>query len=80
VLVTVEDNGPGIPPDKLKAIFERFYSERPEGEKFGQHSGLGLSISTRSSRRTAAPSPPTTCRAPTATCGARASPSICRRY
>jgi two-component system, OmpR family, sensor histidine kinase ChvG len=45
VLVTVEDNGPGIPPDKLKAIFERFYSERPEGEKFGQHSGLGLSIS-----------------------------------
>jgi two-component system sensor histidine kinase ChvG len=45
VLVTVEDSGPGIPPDKLKAIFERFYSERPEGEKFGQHSGLGLSIS-----------------------------------
>jgi two-component system sensor histidine kinase ChvG len=45
VLVTVEDEGPGIPPDKLKAIFERFYSERPEGEKFGQHSGLGLSIS-----------------------------------
>jgi two-component system, OmpR family, sensor histidine kinase ChvG len=45
VLVTVEDNGPGIPPDKLKAIFERFYSERPQGEKFGTHSGLGLSIS-----------------------------------
>ena len=45
VLVTVEDHGPGIPPDKLKAIFERFYSERPEGEKFGTHSGLGLSIS-----------------------------------
>ncbi len=45
VLVTIEDNGPGIPPDKLKAIFERFYSERPEGEKFGTHSGLGLSIS-----------------------------------
>jgi two-component system, OmpR family, sensor histidine kinase ChvG len=45
VMVTVEDNGPGIPPDKLAAIFERFYSERPEGEKFGTHSGLGLSIS-----------------------------------
>src|SRR5262249_14341383 len=45
VLVTVEDSGPGIPPDKLKAIFERFYSERPQGEKFGTHSGLGLSIS-----------------------------------
>jgi two-component system sensor histidine kinase ChvG len=45
VLVTVEDRGPGIPPDKLTAIFDRFYSERPPGEKFGTHSGLGLSIS-----------------------------------
>ena len=45
VLVTVEDAGPGIPPDKLTAIFDRFYSERPAGEKFGTHSGLGLSIS-----------------------------------
>jgi two-component system sensor histidine kinase ChvG len=26
-------------------IFERFYTLRPEGEKFGIHSGLGLSIS-----------------------------------
>ncbi len=45
VLVTVEDHGPGIPNDKLTAIFDRFYSERPAGEKFGTHSGLGLSIS-----------------------------------
>ena len=45
VLVTVEDDGPGIPKDKLTAIFDRFYSERPAGEKFGTHSGLGLSIS-----------------------------------
>ncbi|MFI4947227.1 MAG: stimulus-sensing domain-containing protein [Alphaproteobacteria bacterium] len=45
VLVSVEDEGPGIPPDKLTAIFDRFYSERPAGEKFGTHSGLGLSIS-----------------------------------
>jgi len=45
VLVTVEDEGPGIPEDKLTAIFDRFYSERPPGEKFGTHSGLGLSIS-----------------------------------
>ncbi|HEX3883308.1 MAG TPA: stimulus-sensing domain-containing protein [Stellaceae bacterium] len=45
VLVTVEDGGPGIPEDKLTAIFDRFYSERPAGEKFGTHSGLGLSIS-----------------------------------
>lgn len=45
VVVTVEDNGPGIPPNKLEAIFDRFYSERPQEEKFGTHSGLGLSIS-----------------------------------
>jgi two-component system sensor histidine kinase ChvG len=45
VLVTVEDRGPGIPEDKLTAIFDRFYTERPLGEKFGTHSGLGLSIS-----------------------------------
>jgi two-component system sensor histidine kinase ChvG len=45
VVVMVDDEGPGIPPDKLTAIFERFYSERPKGEKFGTHSGLGLSIS-----------------------------------
>jgi two-component system sensor histidine kinase ChvG len=45
VEVTVEDEGPGIAEDKLEQIFERFYSDRPEGEKFGTHSGLGLSIS-----------------------------------
>jgi two-component system, OmpR family, sensor histidine kinase ChvG len=45
VLIVVEDQGPGIPEDKLTAIFDRFYSERPAGEKFGTHSGLGLSIS-----------------------------------
>jgi len=45
VLVSVEDQGPGIPEEKLTAIFDRFYSERPAGEKFGTHSGLGLSIS-----------------------------------
>jgi two-component system, OmpR family, sensor histidine kinase ChvG len=45
VLITVEDQGPGIPEEKLMAIFDRFYTERPVGEKFGTHSGLGLSIS-----------------------------------
>ncbi|HUZ64958.1 MAG TPA: stimulus-sensing domain-containing protein [Acetobacteraceae bacterium] len=45
VEVAVEDEGPGIPDGKLEHIFDRFYSERPEGERFGQHSGLGLSIS-----------------------------------
>ncbi|HWK47599.1 MAG TPA: stimulus-sensing domain-containing protein [Stellaceae bacterium] len=45
VVVTIEDDGPGIPDAKLVAIFDRFYTERPAGEKFGTHSGLGLSIS-----------------------------------
>lgn len=45
VEVAIEDEGPGIPEHKLESIFDRFYSERPSGERFGQHSGLGLSIS-----------------------------------
>jgi two-component system sensor histidine kinase ChvG len=43
--IMVEDEGSGIPENKLEAIFERFYTERPKQEKFGTHSGLGLSIS-----------------------------------
>ncbi len=43
--VTIDDDGPGIPDGKETAIFDRFYTNRPEGEKFGTHSGLGLSIS-----------------------------------
>jgi two-component system sensor histidine kinase ChvG len=45
VEISVEDEGPGIPETNLEHVFDRFYSERPTGEKFGQHSGLGLSIS-----------------------------------
>ena len=59
VIVTVEDEGPGIPEDNLESIFERFYSDRPETESGASaraapgtraaipqsHSGLGLSIS-----------------------------------
>ncbi len=45
VLVWIEDNGPGIGVDDIERIFERFYTDRPEGEAFGQNSGLGLSIS-----------------------------------
>ncbi|MBB6253620.1 stimulus-sensing domain-containing protein [Nitrospirillum iridis] len=45
VEITCTDDGPGIPAGKTEAIFDRFYTERPAGEKFGTHSGLGLSIS-----------------------------------
>ncbi len=44
VTITIEDQGPGIPENKLETIFERFYTERPEHEAYGKHSGLGLSI------------------------------------
>ena len=46
-VLSVSDEGVGIPESKLAAIFDRFYSERPSGEGFGQHSGLGLSISLK---------------------------------
>ncbi len=44
--LAVEDEGPGIPPDRLETIFERFYSDRPQSDQTsGKNSGLGLSIS-----------------------------------
>jgi two-component system sensor histidine kinase ChvG len=42
--IVVDDDGPGVRPDALDRIFERFYTDRPH-EGFGQNSGLGLSIS-----------------------------------
>lgn len=44
VTVSVEDQGPGVPPEDREEIFKRFHSVRPSAEPFGQHSGLGLSI------------------------------------
>nr|WP_310622190.1 sensor histidine kinase [Pseudovibrio sp. M1P-2-3] len=44
IVVTVEDSGPGIGEDVMERIFERFYTDRPETEGFGNNSGLGLSI------------------------------------
>jgi two-component system sensor histidine kinase ChvG len=44
VEVIVDDDGPGIRPDAMQKIFERFYTDRPH-QGFGNNSGLGLSIS-----------------------------------
>ena len=44
VEITVDDFGPGIAPEAMERIFERFYTDRPH-QGFGQNSGLGLSIS-----------------------------------
>jgi two-component system sensor histidine kinase ChvG len=45
VEISVEDQGPGIPPDNLDRIFDRFYTDRPGEDAFGKNSGLGLNIS-----------------------------------
>jgi two-component system sensor histidine kinase ChvG len=46
VEIVVDDDGPGMPGDKLEAIFDRFYSDRPQTDAtVGKNSGLGLSIS-----------------------------------
>lgn len=43
-IVYIDDDGPGIPKDDLDMIFDRFYTQRPKGAAFGDHSGLGLAI------------------------------------
>jgi two-component system sensor histidine kinase ChvG len=42
--IVIEDEGPGIPPENVETIFQRFYTERPVEHGFGKNSGLGLSI------------------------------------
>jgi len=44
VEILVDDDGPGVRPDAMEKVFERFYTDRPH-QGFGQNSGLGLSIS-----------------------------------
>lgn len=44
VRAVIDDQGPGIPPENLETVFQRFYTQRPKGTAFGGNSGLGLSI------------------------------------
>lgn len=43
-VLTVSDDGPGIPEENLETIFDRFFSYRPEGKGGTGHTGLGLAI------------------------------------
>jgi two-component system sensor histidine kinase ChvG len=45
VVVRVDDEGPGIRAEQLDRVFERFYTDRPDKDGFGNNSGLGLAIS-----------------------------------
>jgi signal transduction histidine kinase len=42
ITIAVEDRGPGVPPDRLSRIFDRFYKADPS--RHGGSSGLGLAI------------------------------------
>tara|TARA_R110001606_G_scaffold85766_6_gene194402 strand:+ start:1510 stop:3096 length:1587 start_codon:yes stop_codon:yes gene_type:complete len=44
IVIHVADEGPGVQPDQRDEVFHRFHSDRPDGESFGKHSGLGLAI------------------------------------
>ena len=44
ICISVKDNGPGIPEDKLPFIFDRFYRVDTERPKEFQSTGLGLAI------------------------------------
>ncbi|GIW42248.1 MAG: hypothetical protein KatS3mg076_2825 [Candidatus Binatia bacterium] len=43
-LLRVEDNGPGIPPEKLHRVFDPFFTTKPSG------TGLGLTVADRIAR------------------------------
>jgi sigma-B regulation protein RsbU (phosphoserine phosphatase) len=44
-LISVTDEGPGIPPDRLEQVFERFHQVRDPQKSHSLGTGLGLTIS-----------------------------------
>jgi two-component system sensor histidine kinase MtrB len=58
IVLAVSDRGPGVPPDALERIFERFYKADPS--RHGGSSGLGLAIAADMRRSSVVTSPPRT--------------------
>ena len=49
-ILTVRDHGPGIPPDKLETIFDRYYQLNCKEEPDNGGQGIGLAIARRLAR------------------------------
>jgi two-component system sensor histidine kinase GlrK len=47
LFVSVSDAGPGIPPEELPHIFDRFYQGRTKAKRAALGSGLGLALAKR---------------------------------
>jgi signal transduction histidine kinase len=44
VILTVEDNGPGVPPEAVPHLFEKFFRVARRGEGSRRGLGIGLSV------------------------------------
>ena len=42
--LTIEDGGPGVPPDAIPRLFEKFYRVPRQGEGSRRGTGIGLSV------------------------------------
>ena len=44
VRITIEDGGPGVPPEALPRLFEKFYRVPRKGEGSRRGTGIGLAV------------------------------------
>lgn len=44
LLISIADNGPGVPPDKVSGLFKKFYQADPKATRKHGGTGLGLTI------------------------------------
>jgi len=44
ILLTIEDDGPGVPDDAVERLFDRFFRVRQRGEPSRAGSGIGLTV------------------------------------